>query len=333
MSLLTINLLPLRILVVALAIALAAPFSVADPAVHFELRLAPGQDDAVLTLGDPQDDTLAIEVWAEVSDPPPGLEIYSFAVYPRVTVGGVVSYNGDATAPLFAFAVIPTDPNVPASGDLSIAPFDGGGVSAGLGHAAHWATFTISALDVGTTGYTFGNNLAPPPWHIMFSDTTTMLVDSDCTDGFCNVTGWVDPRLQHITVVQPVRSADADEDGDVDLRDFLAFQECTEGEDGGASSVSPGCERLDLNADQQIDSDDLALFVPQLTGARPRRGDLDGDADVDLADYARMQFCLAADAEVANAEQRCLWADADHDGQIAEADLQLLVEQLTGPGD
>jgi hypothetical protein len=106
----------------------------ADPTVHFELRLAPGQDDAVMTLGDPADDTLQIELWGEVSDAAPGTKVRWHGVFPRVSQDGVISYAGDYAASVFTFGCLfPASDNTPSSGDFSATCIDALGIFDGVG--------------------------------------------------------------------------------------------------------------------------------------------------------------------------------------------------------
>lgn len=74
--------------------------------------------------------------------------------------------------------------------------------------------------------------------------------DDDEGEGFWNVDY---ARLDEILPPDP----DSDEDGDVDLRDFAAFQNCF----SETEAVSGACVGLDLNSDSVIDLEDLWLFV------------------------------------------------------------------------
>lgn len=58
-------------------------------------------------------------------------------------------------------------------------------------------------------------------------------------------------------------SSDADRDGDVDLRDAGAFQNCFSGS-GGEASID--CSLFDCDADQDVDHADYVFFVSNLTG-------------------------------------------------------------------
>ena len=57
---------------------------------------------------------------------------------------------------------------------------------------------------------------------------------------------------------------DYDEDGDVDLGDFAAFQVCFTGSDKGPASS--GCEVFFVDADADVDEDDFVGFRGALTG-------------------------------------------------------------------
>jgi hypothetical protein len=57
--------------------------------------------------------------------------------------------------------------------------------------------------------------------------------------------------------------ADFDDDGDVDLRDYGAFQRCFTGSEGG---LLPDCERGDLNDDERVNLADFTAFPSASTG-------------------------------------------------------------------
>ena len=76
----------------------------------------------------------------------------------------------------------------------------------------------------------------------------------DGSDGDKEVTpGWANSGV-----------GDFDGDGDVDLEDFWAFQECFTGADNGPPAT--GCEGGDIDADDDCDYSDLDLFDVLLTG-------------------------------------------------------------------
>ena len=56
---------------------------------------------------------------------------------------------------------------------------------------------------------------------------------------------------------------DCDDDGDVDLQDFFAFQTCFTGPVG---PVAPGCECVDFNSDDDVDLQDFLAFQTSFTG-------------------------------------------------------------------
>lgn len=60
---------------------------------------------------------------------------------------------------------------------------------------------------------------------------------------------------------------DADRDGDVDAADRATFEDCFTGDDGGP--VDFGCERLDMDGDEDIGCDDWEQFVQAWTEAEP----------------------------------------------------------------
>jgi len=59
----------------------------------------------------------------------------------------------------------------------------------------------------------------------------------------------------------PGVSGDFDDDGDVDLFDFVMLQACF-----GSSPILEPCQPCDMNNDEAIDLDDLDLFVVDLAG-------------------------------------------------------------------
>lgn len=63
-----------------------------------------------------------------------------------------------------------------------------------------------------------------------------------------------------------VPPGDCDADGDVDLADFLAFQECFTG--SGSGAAMPGCGCSDFDGDGDVDLGDLITFQAHFTGTR-----------------------------------------------------------------
>ncbi|MCB9849637.1 MAG: hypothetical protein H6817_02925 [Phycisphaerales bacterium] len=314
--------------------------AVAAPTVHFELRLAPGQDDAVLTLGDANDDTLEIEVWAEISGADPDTFFKAYFIYPRVSQGGVITMlENEYDSPLFdgiLGCVFDPIPNSPQSGDLSVGCIaDGDGVLDGVGSPALIATFNVQAEALGTTSYSWASNGGGiQQWGafviVAGSPLPIALADSNCGDGFCDVTGSVEPALAVIEVVdapQVPRSPDADDDGDVDASDYAWMQRCADMLPGTLGNY---CLRMDLTYDEVVDGSDMMAFTTAMTGIRPPFGDVDGDYDIDLADYALFQLCRGPNGDT-GIEDRCTLADTDRDGSFDSGDLPKLVERLSGP--
>ncbi len=67
-----------------------------------------------------------------------------------------------------------------------------------------------------------------------------------------------------VKLICPELSSDFDGDGDTDLYDFAAFQTCFT--DEAPTTCNPGCSRLDLDPDDDIDLLDLSFFTDTLTG-------------------------------------------------------------------
>ncbi|MEK6675612.1 MAG: hypothetical protein AABZ47_08165 [Planctomycetota bacterium] len=59
-------------------------------------------------------------------------------------------------------------------------------------------------------------------------------------------------------------TGDSDSDGDVDLLDLAAFQNCFEGSD--SDTCSPGCDAFDLHSDNRLDLLDYSILPPSITG-------------------------------------------------------------------
>lgn len=68
-------------------------------------------------------------------------------------------------------------------------------------------------------------------------------------------------------IIVGVRRHDADEDGDVDLRDFAAFQSCFTG--NGNALTSGECAVADADGDTDADLDDVGSLVSAMNGPRP----------------------------------------------------------------
>ncbi len=113
---------------------------------------------------------------------------------------------------------------------------------------------------------------------------------------------------------------DADDDGDIDEDDLDAFDACYTGPDNGPY---PGeCVVFDYELDgdvDDIDEDALLDFYVPLT---PIAGDLDGDGEVGLADYAWLHACLEGSGPAVPADPECTdGLDLDGDGDIDLRDV------------
>jgi len=79
---------------------------------------------------------------------------------------------------------------------------------------------------------------------------------------FSGTVGWVEEdRLEHVAGCP----ADYDEDGDVDLDDFAYLQVCLGTQD--ALFSNPSCVNADLNSDDDVDIEDLQIFIGCINGA------------------------------------------------------------------
>ncbi|MCZ2111412.1 MAG: hypothetical protein LC118_17915, partial [Dehalococcoidia bacterium] len=95
---------------------------------------------------------------------------------------------------------------------------------------------------------------------------------------------------------------DADDDGDLDLADWVSLAGCLT---GPTTATGPGCGVHDFTRDGAVDLADAAEFQRYFSGegnpASPacrRAGsyahDADGDGDVDIDDYLSYELCLTA---------------------------------------
>ena len=83
---------------------------------------------------------------------------------------------------------------------------------------------------------------------------------SDLNDGSVVEAGVDDFRVSFFECTPAYGNGDFDEDGDVDLADFVAFQACFS--QAGSGDCAPG----NMAGDSTIDLDDYAAFAPVLTG-------------------------------------------------------------------
>ncbi|GMU23909.1 MAG: hypothetical protein AMXMBFR13_39870 [Phycisphaerae bacterium] len=72
------------------------------------------------------------------------------------------------------------------------------------------------------------------------------------------------PQALTVTVTVQTVAPDADEDGDVDLSDFGAFQTCLTGP--SHAQLDPDCQWARLDGDSDVDQDDFGLFQGCLSG-------------------------------------------------------------------
>ncbi len=80
------------------------------------------------------------------------------------------------------------------------------------------------------------------------------------------------------TLYPPALLADSDQDGDVDLQDFFVFRSCRNAAGG---DLVPGCETMDLEGDADVDNADFVEFLARYDGALH---DCDANGTTDLQD-------------------------------------------------
>ncbi|MEE0676174.1 MAG: dockerin type I repeat-containing protein, partial [Ruminococcus sp.] len=91
---------------------------------------------------------------------------------------------------------------------------------------------------------------------------------------------------------------------------------------------------LDINADVDIFFDDAYYDIYSGTGGNiilritPIRGDVNGDAEVDITDATDIQYALAQLEEFTPAQERN--ADVDGDGQMSIKDVTRIQKYLAG---
>ncbi len=115
---------------------------------------------------------------------------------------------------------------------------------------------------------------------------------------------------------------DCDGDGDVDMDDYDRLQDCFTGPSGSM--------RGDYNADGVRDLSDFHLWQPCLAGPEVgiqqgcRDMDFDYDSDVDLRDFALLQYLLARD------QADCEAADLDSDLDVDLQDFAVFQQAYMG---
>ena len=85
------------------------------------------------------------------------------------------------------------------------------------------------------------------------------------TDASAQYCGWNldDVEVWGLVSYVPPMAGDCDGDGDVDLQDFLAFQNCYS---GPGAPLDPGCECVDFDDDGNVDLSDFLSFQTAFTG-------------------------------------------------------------------
>jgi hypothetical protein len=156
----------LSVLAVVLSASVAQAFT-----ADFSLQLAPGQADATIDPGNPADKSLNLDLWVNLSStsPLPG-GLLSYSVYLRPSATNVIEYTPNSfTSSLAGMfpSMLGTD-NSPVTGAFGQAPFGFSAVPISLG-STKLATFTVTALNPGTVGYSFTSDQTRP-WSLDVQD-------------------------------------------------------------------------------------------------------------------------------------------------------------------
>ena len=315
-----VSLRPFSIRLCACFALVLASAAVAQPTAHFELRLAPGQGDSVLVLGNPADDTLNLEVWVEVTGA--AVPVWAVSMFLKTSEDNVITFDENYLAvPFVSFPCVYNGTNnTPFLGDFSPACFEPTGIMAGVGAPALYGTFSVTAVGEGSASYIFdGSDPDVRQWKVSLADMT------DITGA--NLSFSIDPAVASIDVLTIIPSPDADDDGDVDLDDFHALQTCAATSNG--MSTNGPCPALDLNADGTVGEADMPMFTTAITGPIGP-ADVEGDHDVDLADFGRFQICMTKSGQ-AGMDVFCDRADVDRDHDVDMNDYALFADNIAGP--
>jgi len=134
------------------------------------------------------------------------------------------------------------------------------------------ATFTVSATGSSPLSYRWQKNSVNLNNGGHYSGvTTTTLTISNADNGDeanyrCRVTNYSGQATSNAAALTVAIPGDLDDDGDIDLADFGAFQVCLTG--SGNPQNDPNCEAAKLEGgDDDIDDQDIAKFLGCLSGA------------------------------------------------------------------
>jgi hypothetical protein len=114
--------------------------------------------------------------------------------------------------------------------------------------------------NIGWINFDTASSLAAFDQHARFDESAGRLFGYAWSEN----TGWInlDDSIHHVAFVAPAGDGDCDNDGDIDLIDFGAFQLCF----SGTLPAEPGCECSDFDADGDIDLVDFGQFQLAFTG-------------------------------------------------------------------
>ncbi len=163
--------------------------------------------------------------------------IYGYADYsPTLVLGDLDGDNApdDATITPEQFYTTPDDPYV-----VGITARSGGGDAFDIA----WAVDPLTGEPAGLTGFDF-------------------LRLTNAVQSVSPVFGEKSAEIDAVADVTPDPFGDADDDGDIDLKDMAFLQNCF----GGDSGSPPACRRLDREPDLSIEASDAAAFIERMMG-------------------------------------------------------------------
>ena len=122
-------------------------------------------------------------------------------------------------------------------------------------------------------------------------------------------------------------AGDFEPDADVDLGDLGQFNSHMR---GPVFIVTYGCLDADLDADTDCDMRDFELLAAEFGRQSAGPGDIDGDEDVDLDDLTLFVQCVFGPVGEPLPPSGAA-ADFDYDGHCDLTDMDIFARHFTGP--